>query len=313
MKRGIAVFGSSNVDFIMKVQALPRRGETVTDGVFLQTFGGKGANQAVAAARAGGRVTFVTCLGDDPYAPRMIANFRADGMDTSRVVCLPGESCGSALVMLDQGGDNYLTVAPGANAGLTPEVVRQHADLIRDSAMVILQMEVPVAADREVLRLAAESGTRVLLNYAPARDPALAVDSTVTGLVVNEVEAGQLLDTQVESTDAAMEAARALVRLGPGFVVLTLGATGVVVADRQGARRVPGFAVTPVDTTGAGDTFCGALAVALVEGRSLEAAGSFANAAAAISVTRLGAQPSIPRRQEIDAFLARRDPPGDCA
>ncbi len=302
----IAVIGSANVDFIMKVAKLPAIGETVTEGEYMQTFGGKGANTAVAATRAGGNVGFLACLGDEHFGREMVDNFRGDGMDTSPIRLLAGESSGTALVMFDAAGDNYLTVAPGTNFSLTPAVVAENETLIADAEIVLLQMEIPVESNREVLRLAEKHGTRVMLNYAPVRAESLALSAAVTGLLVNEIEASALSGRHVHDADEAVDAARELLAKGPEFVVVTLGRAGAAVISGAGSQVVPGCPVKPVDTTAAGDTFSGALGVALAEGRELPEAVGFANAAAALSVTRMGAQPSIPRREEIDAFLSRQ-------
>ncbi len=302
----ILVVGSSNVDFIMRVGKLPAKGETVTNGEFRQTFGGKGANQAVAAARAGGRVTFVTGLGDDVYASIMVENFRRDGMITDRIVFAPGTACGSALVMFDRQGDNYLTVAPGSNYSVTPEVVARCEDAIAGAAMVILQMELPPESVRCTLELAARHGVPTMLNYAPVQNLDVPLSSAISILVVNEHEASDLAGLPVTNRGEAARAAAALRERGPNTVVVTLGAAGAVALDHSGESFSPAFRVTPIDTTAAGDVYCGALAVAVTERRPLAEAMAFASAASAISVTAPGAQPSIPKRDQIEAFLCER-------
>ncbi len=292
----------------MGLERLPRVGETVTDGTFTQTYGGKGANQAVAAARAGGRVSFLTCVGDDAFGRAMLENFRGDGIDVGPARTVPGVPTGSALVMFDRRGDNYLAVAPGANYALTPQHVDENAALIGSSAMLVLQMEIPVPATRRALEIASARGVPVLFNFAPARTGELPVSDRMTGLVVNEAEAESLCGLPVRSPEEALAAAEALLGRGPKFVVLTLGAQGAYVASQDVRRHVPAFPVTPVDATAAGDVFCGALAVALVEGMPLGEAARFAGAAAALSVMQAGAQPSIPRRAEIDRFLRTYTP-----
>ena len=298
----IAVIGSANVDFIMQVERLPDAGETVTDGVFQQTFGGKGANQAVAAARAGGRVTFVTGLGDDAYAPVMRENFQRDGIETDRILMQSGTACGSALIMFDRQGHNYLAVAPGANYALTPATIDACADVIGGAEMLILQMEIPTPAILRALEIAHDTGTPVLFNYAPVRDQSVPISAQIQTLVVNENEAMALTGLAVDTPEQAAVAAQALRMRGPSLVVLTLGASGAYADCADFSGLVPAFAVTPVDTTAAGDVFCGAFAVALREGRPLPQAVRFANAASAVSVTRSGAQPSIPTRAAIHAL-----------
>ena len=299
----IVVIGSSNVDFIMQVERLPAPGETVGDGAFGQTFGGKGANQATACARAGGKVTFVTGLGDDVYGPIIRANFERDGMDTKRILVQQGMACGSALIMVDRQGRNCITVAPGANYALTPEHINACEDAIRNVKMLVMQMEIPTPTIQRALELAHACGTPTLFNYAPVRDQSVAVSAQMHILVVNESEAAALTGLPVETREHAQRAAQALRAQGPPIVVLTLGAQGAYVASPDFFGLVPAFVVTPVDTTAAGDVFCGALAVALVEGCPLEQAVRFANAASALSVMQAGAQPSIPLRRAIDALV----------
>ncbi|MEZ5278090.1 MAG: ribokinase [Opitutaceae bacterium] len=306
MKPKITVIGSANIDFVMQVGHLPAKGETVVDGRFFQAFGGKGANQAVAAARAGGAVCFVAALGGDLLARTYLDNLRKDGIDTEQVTLEPGIAGGSALVMFDQQGDNYLTVAPGSNYRVTPERVHAAEDLIASSDWIILQQEIPLESNRAVLELAAKHGRPVMLNYAPAHDLRLKPDASVHGLIVNEHEAASLSGRSL-AAENQVEAARMATALrekgGHRFVVLTLGKAGSVFADAFDTRAVPAFPVNAVDTTAAGDTFCGSLAVSLGEGRPLPEAVRFASAASALSVTKVGAQSSIPTRSDIDAFL----------
>jgi ribokinase len=300
----IAVIGSANVDLIMRVPRLPSRGETINDGEFSQVFGGKGANAAVASARAGGSVAFAGCVGEDVYGPEIAASLRSDGIDTSHLTVAHGVPTGTALIFFDAQGENYLGVAPGANGAFTPAKVAECEALIADASVLLLQMEIPAAATRAILEVARTHGTRVLFNYAPAGDLAVPVGPAMTGLVVNETEAAALTGRSVADPSEAAAAAAVLRDLGPEFVVVTLGAAGAHVESDGVRALVPAFPVEPVDTTAAGDTFCGALAVALAEGNALDAAARFANAAAALTVTRVGAQPSIPHRKDVDAFLA---------
>jgi ribokinase len=302
----IVVIGSSNVDLIMKMARLPQRGETITDAVFLQTFGGKGANQAVAAARAGGDVTFVNCVGDDPYGAAILDNLRAAQVDTRFVFTERDMASGTALVMIGDAGDNYLSVAPGANYRLS----RQHIDLVRaeiDRAeLLVLQYEIPPDTLQYVLGVAAAAQRPVLFNLAPARPLAEEALRCVSYLIVNESEAEFLSGQPVASWEQAQTAALTIRDRGPAVVIITLGVQGACVLSGPTAIHVPAFPVTAVDTTAAGDVFCGSLAAALVEGQSLTDGVRWASAAAAIAVTRLGAQPSIPWRAEIDRFLSER-------
>ncbi|HUL77017.1 MAG TPA: ribokinase [Vicinamibacteria bacterium] len=301
----VVVVGSSNVDLVMKMPRLPRVGETVTDCVFAQVFGGKGANQAVGAARAGGEVAFVGCVGDDAYGGQVVGNLEADGIDTRFVFAEKGVASGTALIMVGGEGHNYLAVAPGANYRLTPAHVDRAREAVAKAAIVGTQCEIrPDAVDR-VIALAAELGKPVMLNLAPARAVSDASLGRLAYLAVNETEAEFLTGLPVASESDAGRAVDALRAKGPKTVVLTLGARGAYVAGEGARALVPGFAVEAVDTTAAGDVHCGALAVALVEGRSLLDAVRFANAAAALSVTKLGAQPSAPTRSDIEALLSK--------
>jgi ribokinase len=300
----IVVVGSSNVDLVMKMPRLPRLGETVTDGTFAQVFGGKGANQAVGAARAGGRVAFVSCVGDDAYGPQVVDNLKRDGVDTRFVFAEAGVATGTALIMVGGGGENYLSVAPGANYRLTPEHVDRAREAIASAACVVTQCEILPETLAHVVELAARLGKPLILNLAPARAVGDETLARLAVLAVNESEAEFLTGRPVVSDSEIEAAATTLLARGPRTVLLTLGARGVYLATRAGRRVVPAFPVDPVDTTAAGDVHCGAFAVALVEGRPLAEAVRFANAAAAVSVTRLGAQPSAPGRAEIEALLA---------
>jgi ribokinase len=306
MVNRIAVIGSSNIDFAMKMDHLPAVGETVLDAEFVQVFGGKGANQAVAAARGGGMVTFVNCVGDDPYAERMVAGFDADGIDTSHLYREARISSGAALVMVGEGGNNYLSVAPGANYRLTPERIDENRELIAKSDWVLMQYEIARPTVERVLEVASEEGTPVIFNFAPAREFPRERLASVHTLVVNENEAATLSGLSVRDETEARRAARALRDTGAQVVIVTLGAAGSLVVNADGVSHVQAFPVEAVDTTAAGDTYCGCLAVALAEGKSLEESVRFASAGAAISVGRMGAQPSAPRREEIDGFLQSR-------
>ena len=301
--RPFTIIGSANVDMIMKVKRLPDRGETVTDGSFLQTFGGKGANQAVAAARAGGAARFIACLGHDAFTPAMVENFRRDGLDLEGVRFVDDLPSGSALVMVEKGGMNYLTVAPGSNAALLPEHIAAAWPRISASGLILLQMEIPVETNREIIARAREAAIPVILNYAPAHCICQDLLEGLDTLIVNENEAASLSGIEPSDPNSAERAVRALAQMGARRVILTLGAAGSMIFAEGAVELAPAFPVAAVDTTAAGDVFCGALGVAMLEGLPLSGAARFATAASALSVTRLGAQPSIPYRSEIDHFL----------
>jgi ribokinase len=302
----VVVVGSSNIDLIMKMDRLPRPGETVTEAEFAQVFGGKGANQAVGAARAGGDVAFVSCVGDDAYGGQVIENLKKDGIDTRHVFREEGVASGTALIMIDAGGENCISVAPGANYRLTPAHVDRARDVIEEAAVVIAQCEILPETLDYVIDLGFRLGKLVLLNLAPARSLDDASLGKLGALAVNETEAEFLTGLPVKNDAEVQAAAGALLGKGPKIVIVTLGARGAWVAVEGHQGLVPGFEVDPVDTTAAGDVHCGALAVGLVEGQALLDAVAFANAAAALSATKLGAQPSAPSRNEIDAFVRSR-------
>ncbi len=305
MKKNIVVIGSSSVDYIMKMSRLPGVGETITDAVFMETFGGKGANQAVGAARAGGDVCFVNCVGDDDSSRRMVEHFRNEGINADFVFEEKGISCGKALVMIGEQGANYLSVAPGANYRLTTQHIDKVDALIKNASMVVLQFEILPETLKYILGVCGRHNTRVMWNYAPARDFDKSYLRKVTILVVNEVEAGMLSGINVAAEDSVELASKKLLSFGCETVIITLGAQGSYVASSGIGEWIPAFKVEALDTTAAGDVYCGCLAVALSEGRTLSDSARFATAAAAICVTRLGAQPSAPFRNEIDAFRSK--------
>jgi len=301
----IAVIGSSNVDMIIKSSRLPKPGETIGDGVFAKVNGGKGANQAVAAARAGGNVVFVSCLGDDDFAPAMLSNFKEDHIDTQFVFVEQKVATGIALILVDNNAENCISVAPGANYMLSTSLIKKAESVIKESEIILLQLEIPLESVLFAIELAHEHGKKVILNPAPAKkvdDERLAMIHT---LVLNESEAEFLTGLPVETDSQIREAAKVLFEKGPQNIVITLGAKGAYVKNTERDEFLAGFKVEAVDTTAAGDTFCGALAVALMEDKSIFEAVKFASAASAISVTRLGAQPSVPSRKEIDEFLTQ--------
>lgn len=305
----VVVVGSANTDLCIRTGRIPRPGETVLGGEFFTAAGGKGANQAVAAARALGRetpggVAFVGRVGDDEYGRRAAASFRAEGIDVRGLIRDPEAPSGIALIVIDEQGENAITVAPGANARLSPADVEAVSPLIASAAVLLLQLETPLDAVHRAAEIASAAGVRVILNPAPAR-PLRSGDllKRVSILTPNETEIEILTGVRIRDERDLNEAADALLPIGLEAVLFTLGAQGVFAAGRESRAAVPAFPVKAIDATAAGDVFNGALAVALAEGRPLEEAVFFANAAAAISVTRLGAQPSAPRREEIDALL----------
>jgi ribokinase len=302
----ITVVGSLNMDFVVQVQALPRPGETVLGSGFATLPGGKGANQACAAARLGGRVRMVGRVGDDALGRELRESLAAAGVDTTAVLTTDGMPSGVALISVQAGGQNQIVVAPGAGGLLSPGDVA-HALGGAASGLLLLQLESPIGTVERAVALGRERGLTILLDPAPARQLPLPLLAGISCLTPNESEALTLLGGRGETvslTDAP-EVARTLRARGPRAVILKLGASGAYLDDGTGGRHFPGLKVVAADTTAAGDTFGGALAVAIAEGLPLPDAIVFANAAAALSVTRHGAQPSMPTRAEVDALLRR--------
>jgi len=304
-RNSVVVVGSSNTDMILRVARVPRPGETLLGGLFSTAPGGKGANQAVAAARAGGSVAFVARLGSDSLGDDALAGFMREGINISHVVRDPSRPSGVALIFVGDDGENSIGVAGGANQRLSPRDVAAAGRLIAGARVLLLQLETPLATVEAAADIGDRAGIEVILNPAPAQSLPDSLLRKIALLTPNETEASMLTGTRVTDVASATRAARALQRRGARNVIVTLGANGALVASGDEASWVPGFKVKAVDTTAAGDVFNGALAVRLAEGCPIIDAVRFAHAAAAISVTRSGAQPSIPTRSEINARLRR--------
>lgn len=304
----VLVIGSLNTDLVVRVNRFPREGETLIGDSFQQFLGGKGANQAVSAARLGAQVAMVGRLGVDGFGDAQIAGLEADGIDTSGILRDPEAPSGIASITVDSTGKNRIIIVPGANMRCGVEDVDAARDRIAEADILLLQLEIPVESVARAIQIAAEVGTPVILNPAPAQavDPALLAN--VDYLTPNEVEAEQLTGISVKSPVDAGRAAAQLLSYGVGGVVITLGERGAVVVEKGGAAPVlmPAFSVDAVDTVAAGDAFNGALAVCLAQGAPLVEAARYAAAVAAIAVTRPGAQASLPYRSEVEAFLRER-------
>lgn len=299
-RASVVVVGSLNLDIVVPVPRHPAPGETVLGGNHLRNPGGKGANQAVAAARLGQRVAMVGRVGDDDAGRTLLAALRGDGVETSRVIVSEEAPTGLALITVSGDGENAIVVSPGANARVGPEDVEAAAGLLREAKATLLQLEIPLAA---VAAAARAAGGMVILNPAPAQALPTDLLEAVAVLVPNRSELALLAGAGTPRTpEAAAELALAVE--GPEAIVVTLGAEGAVVVADGHARHVPAPAVEPVDTTAAGDSFCGALADALVRGADLEEAARFAVRAAALSTLRMGAQASLPSRSEVEAVPA---------
>jgi len=303
----IVVIGSSNTDMIVRVPRIPRPGETMLGGRFSTAAGGKGANQAVAAARAGGRVSLIARVGRDAFGEQAMAGLEREGIAVEGVLSDPHEPSGVALIFVEESGENSIAVASGANARLSPLDLEGSEEGIRAASILLLQLETPLETVEAAARIADEAQVTVILNPAPARPLSRQLLRYVSILTPNRIEAEQLTGIAVTDSDSAEEAARHLLGRGVGSVVVTLGSQGAVWVSQQGREIVGGHAVEAIDATGAGDVFNGSLAAALAQPRTAPEALAFANAAAALSVTRRGAQPSAPTRDAIERLLEAAD------
>jgi len=298
----ILVIGSSNTDLIAKVKAFPKAGETIEGLSFMQAMGGKGANQALAAHRLGGNVEFVTCLGDDANGKNTLEYYKNEGLNVSSSLVVSDVPSGTAMILVEESGENCIVITPGANHKLSPEYLLKNEKLIADAEMVVLQMEVPYKTVEAACRIAYDYKTKVMLNVAPAREIEKNLLKMVDILVVNETEAETITGYKIEAIGEKAIIEK-LQEMGAQTVVLTLGRKGCRMQNHNEGRYVKAFKVDTIDTTAAGDTFCGALSARLSLGDNWESALKFASAASAICVTRMGAQPSVPTEKEVINFL----------
>ncbi|MCW1974878.1 UNVERIFIED_ORG: ribokinase [Pantoea agglomerans] len=302
----LAVLGSINADHILNLAHFPRPGETVIGQKYQIAFGGKGANQAVAAGRAGANIAFIACVGADDIGERICQQLAQDNIDTHPVEAVEGESTGVAMIFVNGEGENNIGIYSGANAALTPQYVERHQQIIAQADALLMQLESPLDSVLAAATLARQHQTRVILNPAPATklsDDLLALIDIITP---NETEAEILTGIAVNNDDDAARAAAELHEKGIATVLITLGRRGVWLSENGKGQRIAGFEVNAVDTIAAGDTFNGAFITARLEGKAMHDAVRFAHAAAAIAVTRSGAQPSVPWRAEIDDFLQQQ-------
>lgn len=299
----VVVVGSANVDLTIRVERLPQLGETVSGGEFYTSFGGKGANQAVAAYKAGAEVRFLAKVGCDQNGEAIIKNLEALGLTSGGILRDESRNSGVALIMVDRMGSNMIAVAPGSNRNLTEEDIHRAESDISWGEVLLIQLEVPMPTVKEALRLAKAHGLRTILNPAPARRLPEEIVALVDILTPNEIEAGTLTGDMAEDLNEATRAASKLLESGVGHVIITLGERGACWVQRDRVQAFPAFPVAAVDSTAAGDAFNGALALALAEERPMQEAISFANAAGALTVTKKGAQDSLPTREEIAYLL----------
>lgn len=306
MSKKLVVLGSVNADHVLSVPRFPKPGETLVGSGYHIAYGGKGANQAVAAGRTGADIAFIACVGSDDIGVRMKEQFVIDGIDTQAVMAIEGTTTGVAMIWVSAEGENCIGISAGANAELTPERLQPHLPLISEADVLLMQLESPLNTVELAAQTAKKAGTQVILNPAPAQALPESLLQAIDVITPNETEAQALTGIVVETEADAQKAADALHAYGIKTVLITLGARGVWVSEQGKGELIPGFRVQALDTTAAGDTFNGALVTAQLEGLPMAQAIRFAHAAAAISVTRSGAQPSIPLRSEVDAFLAAR-------
>jgi len=299
----ITVVGSSNTDFCVKVDRLPKRGQTVLGSDFFIAAGGKGANQAAQIAKLGAKVAFVARVGRDHFGDRSIENLARLGVDTRYIIRDREHPSGAAVIFIDRKGGNQIAVAPSSNRFLSASNIKRARGVIKRSKVVLLQLEVPLGAVKKAIEIARSSGAKVILNPAPFKKLDNSLLRKVDVLVPNETEAEGLTGVKVKDLTSAIRAGEILLKRKVGFVIITLGRSGCVLIDKFGTRHIPAPKVKAIDTTAAGDSFCGALAVAISEGKDLVEAARFASYCAAVSVTRLGAQPSLPNRREVKSFF----------
>ncbi|HSJ53407.1 MAG TPA: ribokinase [Anaerolineae bacterium] len=299
----IVVIGSLNMDLVVRTARRPQAGETVSGSDFQTIPGGKGANQAVAAARCGGRVSMLGRVGQDVFGPALVENLVRCGVDATHVHLDAGAPTGTALIVVDGEGQNSIVVVPGANGHVDRHDVNRLEPLWGRARYLLLQLEVPLPAVSYAVETASRHGVRIILNAAPACPAAGHLLSRVDFLVVNELEAQALSGVPVTGLEAAAEAARQLLARGVPIVILTLGRAGALLATEAGMHHVPARKVAAVDTTAAGDAFIGALAVALFRSFPLTEAVRYATCAGTLAVTRFGAQTSLPSQAEVEAFF----------
>lgn len=300
-KNRILVIGSSNTDMTVRSATLPKPGETVLGGDFRMGPGGKGANQAVAARLLGGEVTFVCKLGRDMFGEVASKHYESCGLDTSKILWSDKPS-GVALITVDSKAENSIVVASGANADMTISDIDSVADIIKSSGILLLQLEIPMDAVVHAAEIAYNAGVQVVLNPAPAAALPAELLKCVSILIPNETEASAISSIDINNFETAAAAAERLKGMGVREVIITMGSRGSVVCDGD-CTFVPAVKVNAVDTTAAGDTFCGGVCVALSEGKDLLEAVKFATAASSIAVQRPGAQDSVPNRCEVDKLL----------
>jgi ribokinase len=301
----VTVVGSFMYDLVATAPRRPKTGETLIGDSFGMFLGGKGANQAIAASRVGASVTMVGRLGNDLFGDQFLEKFSEEGIKTDFVIHDTENGTGVGMPLIDASGDNSIVIIPQANMALTVENIDKAESVIADSDVLVLQCEVPMEANKRAAEIANKNDTLVILNPASARKIPDTLLSLVDIITPNESEAEILTDMPTETNSQAMEAAHHLLSKGVETVILTLGSRGSLLLTEKMEKRIPAYSVDVIDTTAAGDAFCGALAVILSNGSIIEEAIKIANAAGALAVTKLGAEPSLPTKKDIDQLINR--------
>ena len=307
IKYDVVVVGGANTDYLVRGERLPQPGETVDGEEFMIAGGGKGANQAVAAARLGARVAFIACLGRDQRGDDLEKLLRAERLDTRHVFRDRSAPSGAAIIMVDKSGEKQIFCAPGANHKLTPARIRAAASVIRGARVLLMQFEVPMATVLAAAKIAHAAGVRIVLDPAPPAKVPGALLKMVEVIRPNSSEAKALTGVEVNDVKSARRAAKKLFERGVKAVAIQAGDAGDLIVWRDGERLLRRMKVKTVDATGAGDAFAAGFSVALAEGRSYAEAGAFANAAAALATTKMGAMPAMPRRREVQRLLSSAD------
>ncbi|MDP4282741.1 MAG: ribokinase [Bacteroidota bacterium] len=298
----IIVVGSCNTDMVIKADRLPVPGETILGGTFFMNPGGKGANQAVAAARMGGNVTLISKTGNDVFGKQSVMLYNSENIKTDYVFSDPKQPSGVAMITVDSNGENCIVVASGANSYLSPADIQKARKEIESSDLVLMQLEIPIETVEYVAELANKKGIRVILNPAPARALSENLLKNLYIIIPNKTEAEILSGIKVTDVESARKAAAIISAKGVNIVVITLGSQGAVIKDGDDYHFIEAYKVNTVDTTAAGDTFCGSVCVGLSEDKSILESVQLAAKAAALTVTRMGAQGSIPYRAELASF-----------
>lgn len=301
----LVVVGSSNMDLVISLPRIPAIGETVLGGKSSMVFGGKGANQAVAAIRSEGDIAFIAKVGNDLFGGNMKSHFEGEGFCSDLILTDANEPTGIAQIFVSEKGENSIAVAPGANMKLLPNDIEPFTDLIKNAKVVLLQLETPLETVEYIADIAYQNNVKLILNPAPAQKLSESLLKKVWLITPNETEASLLTGIEVKDTASAIKSAEYLLKMGIKNVIITLGKGGSLLCNEKGSEHFKAYKVQSVDSTAAGDVFNGTLAVAITKEEPLQNAIDFAAAAAAISVTRKGAQPSIPTRTEINNFLTK--------